>query len=932
MKKQLSTIGFILGFFGLTAVLTCAALQAKPKIHSYPKGSITAGLVQELGIDFPESLLQTMNENSSEKSPKGTGSLPVDSRQNSNAPETRNLVVNSQPNPHLNSQPDSPSKALSANQALQVSQSPKLAPVTVHRAAAIGTSLSNEKSPILPTSAEEQIQKNTSADFANGPTDTAAESTDSANGSADSAAMEIPQELSLDLLTEGTAIQQNDTETAKSNENSLLSNEIPEAFTAETPNSSTENPDAFTAENPDAFTAEIPSEMDASAALMVEPQTENVPAAPISDPAPDSVPDSASSAIPAETPNETNPAVPESAAVTPALNPETETSNSAQASAFPISDASPAPEGFLENSVSANPEPQISPAGQTFELSPAGQTMELSPAGQTVELSPAAGQNAVELLPADGNPAEADSFTETSSPNEEPAQLVEISPAQEAEPLETLSPAEPAGIDQELKPAVPLSGSASTAIQGQGKPGDSSLEGKQTSRLTVEKAAPEEIQVGRPSTWTITVRNEGKTDAAGVQIHDSIPQGTRLVSTHPQANVSQAGEITWNVGTMPSGTMAVVKVELTPLREGEIGSIASVTSRSEASAKTIATRPLLKVETFGDAKVLLGNAVELRIVVSNPGTGIARNVILSEIVPPELQFEGGAELLYQIGDLPPGESRTTQLPLKAVRPGKFTNKITAKSDSGLLMESLLEMEVTAPALDLKLLGPSKRFLDKEGTYRLSLTNSGTAPAKNIELHSTLPNGWKFKQANNFGTFLADRQLIVWKLEELGAGETAEAEFSMIPNEIGTFSLTCEAAADICQSSKVQKDISVEGIAALMFQVVDSSDPIQVGEDTQYSIEVVNQGSKQAENVQVVVDVPAGLQLVSSEENLRAANTSGGKQLVFTPIPTLGPKAAKVYRFTLRGAASGDQRVAVKLSSKEFPTPIVKEESTRVFSE
>lgn len=484
----------------------------------------------------------------------------------------------------------------------------------------------------------------------------------------------------------------------------------------------------------------------------------------------------------------------------------------------------------------------------------------------------------------------------------------------------------------ELKPAVPSLETSGAVVYGKGKPGEARLEGVQSSLLTIEKKAPEEIQVGTVSTWTITVRNEGKTDAVGVEIHDTVPEGARLVNTSPTAQVSRDGEITWNVGTMPAGMMAIVKLELLPVQEGELGSVASVTARSVASAKSRVTRPLLKLETEGLDRVLLGEQTELLITVSNPGTGVARNVVLSETVPPELQFEGGAELLYQVGDLKPGEAKTTKLPLTAVRPGKFMNKVVAKSEPSLQAESAFNMEVTAPALELKLNGPTKRFLDKEGTYSLVLKNTGTASAKNVELKASVPSGWRFERANNLGTFLPEERLTVWKLEELGAGEVAEAEVAFIPTEIGTVTMQCEATADICQGAGDSKTISVEGIAALMFQVVDSNDPIQVGEKTVYSVEVVNQGSKQAENVQVVVDVPAGLQLADGGEGCQILETSKGKRLVFEKIPFLSPKTKKIYRFTLRGASSGDQRVTVGLSSREFPTPIVKEESTRVFAE
>ena len=477
--------------------------------------------------------------------------------------------------------------------------------------------------------------------------------------------------------------------------------------------------------------------------------------------------------------------------------------------------------------------------------------------------------------------------------------------------------------------AAPATPAQDKANLGTGTPGAAALEGAQTSLLTIEKKAPEEIMVGSAAAWTITVRNEGKKDAVGVQIHDVIPKGAKLISTQPVAMQMDNGELTWNVGTMPAGTMATVRMELMPIEEGTIGSVATVSTRTEASAKAVATRPMLKVETLGSNQVLLGNPTELTIVVTNPGTGITRNVVLSEKVPPELQFAGGAELMYKVGDLRPGESRTTKLPLTAVRPGLLTNVVEAIAEPNLRVGSQFKMEVTAPSIDVQLEGPSKRFLEKEGTYKLILANNGTAPARNIELKVALPSGLKFVRANNAGSFLPQTGVIAWRLEELPAKDSAAAEFTVSPIQIGSQTMKYEAVADICTAAQGEKAVNVEGIAALLFHVTDSNDPIQVGEETTYTINVMNQGSKQAENVQVSVEIPAGLQVVSAD----AATTSTTKnELSFGVIPFLAPKAEKVFHLTVRGTQTGDQRLNVKISSSEFQKPIVKEESTRVYSE
>ena len=59
-------------------------------------------------------------------------------------------------------------------------------------------------------------------------------------------------------------------------------------------------------------------------------------------------------------------------------------------------------------------------------------------------------------------------------------------------------------------------------------------------------------------------------------------------------------------------------------------------------------------------------------------------------------------------------------------------------------------------------------------------------------------------------------------------------------------------------------VSIEGIAAILFQVVDVDDPIEEGGETTYEIRVLNQGSKAATNVRMAVQVPPEMRAVAAE--------------------------------------------------------------------
>jgi hypothetical protein len=46
--------------------------------------------------------------------------------------------------------------------------------------------------------------------------------------------------------------------------------------------------------------------------------------------------------------------------------------------------------------------------------------------------------------------------------------------------------------------------------------------------------------------------------------------------------------------------------------------------------------------------------------------------------------------------------------------------------------------------------PARRYLQRPATCKISMANTGTAPAKSVELATQLPAGVKFVRANNAG--------------------------------------------------------------------------------------------------------------------------------------------------------------------------------------
>ena len=292
----------------------------------------------------------------------------------------------------------------------------------------------------------------------------------------------------------------------------------------------------------------------------------------------------------------------------------------------------------------------------------------------------------------------------------------------------------------------------STGIEGTGRPGDRALEGAQVPAIQIQKLVPAEIQVGKPAVFEILVRNVGKSTVRNVQVRDAVPKGTQFIGATPPAQVLPQGELLWTLDVLRPDDERVVKMELLPTTEGEIGSVATVTYAAEASARSLATRPELRIDVESPSQVMIGQDLTLKIRISNPGTGPATGVVLSEHVPPGLQHAAGGVLEYEVGTLMPNESRELELTLRATKAGQVANVLHARADGTLRAEGRAQIEVVSPALEVALTGPKKRYLERQATYTIEVVNPGTAAARDVSLVTYVPKGFKFVNADNYGEY------------------------------------------------------------------------------------------------------------------------------------------------------------------------------------
>jgi uncharacterized repeat protein (TIGR01451 family) len=462
------------------------------------------------------------------------------------------------------------------------------------------------------------------------------------------------------------------------------------------------------------------------------------------------------------------------------------------------------------------------------------------------------------------------------------------------------------------------------------RPGDAQFDGQQAPQLTIEKRAPAEIQVNQLATFEIKIRNTGQVSAHQVRVRDFVPQGTKLERASPAAVPAADGSLVWNLGTLQPGQETTISMQLLPLQEGQLGSVATVDFQARASVRTTCTKPQLMVKQSAPEKVLIGKDITVSITVSNSGSGDAISVVLVEDVPEQLTHAAGRELEYPIGTLRPGETKQLSLTMRGSKAGLVRNVLALKGVGKVYVEDVVQFEVIAPQLQVALEGPKVRYLNRPAKYSVTVANPGTAPANNIELVVYLPKGLKFVETDHHGRYDANHHAVLWSLEELPANARDSVSVTALPIEAGEQRLRLEGRASLGLSHQYDHLVKVESAAQLMFRVTDLSDPIEQGNETTYEIRVTNVGTRAATGIQLGAALSPALQPVSGTGPTAVAIQ--GQQVFFAPLERIAPRGEAIYKITAKGLQHGDHLIRVQVISNESPAPVTKEESTRVYQD
>jgi uncharacterized repeat protein (TIGR01451 family) len=401
--------------------------------------------------------------------------------------------------------------------------------------------------------------------------------------------------------------------------------------------------------------------------------------------------------------------------------------------------------------------------------------------------------------------------------------------------------------------------------------------------LRLVKTGPAAATAGENVSYTLTLSNDGPSDAQGVSLDDPAPAGLTFVS----ASAPCAGGFPCAIGTLASGASTAVTVTFA-VSAGQSGSIANTATAGSATAdpnpannSSTATTPVsasadLHLVKTGPASTTAGEDVSYTLTLSNDGPSDAQGVSLDDPTPSGLTFVSASApcaggFPCAIGTLASGASSmvTVTFAVPADHSGAIANTATASSTTTDPDPSNNSSTATTPvgsSADLTVVktGPASATPGENVSYTLSVSNDGPSNAAGVILDDPTPAGLTFVSATApcasgfpcaLGTLAPGADTTVTVTFAVPAGHAGA-----IVNTATVSSSTADPDPGSNSSTVTTPALASADIA--IAKIVDVDTP-NVGEPVVFTITASNLGPSDATGIVVTDAMPAGLSFVSA---------------------------------------------------------------------
>jgi len=450
--------------------------------------------------------------------------------------------------------------------------------------------------------------------------------------------------------------------------------------------------------------------------------------------------------------------------------------------------------------------------------------------------------------------------------------------------------------------------------------------------IHLAKLTPSQVILNEPFDYKIKVQNLTSQELQNVVVSDAKPEHMTINSSDPDMRVVE-GKVLWDLGALAPNESRTISVSAVASEMGSIKTCAEVTFATPTCAQIDIVKPLLRLSKIAPEESIKCDRIPLAYILTNEGSAAACNVLIEDKLPDGMMTSTGDNIVsFNVDSIGPGESKELEAIVDASTSGLFASSATATSQSsGSVTSNITETSISQPVLAIKETCPAAKFIGKSLTYDITVSNTGNGIAKDTVIVATIPENTQFKKSSGGGMYThSSPGVVTWKIGDLAPGETMDVTMKLQLDEAGTLFTMATAKAFCAETASDSCRTELEGIPAVLLEVVDTSDPIELGSMETYIITVTNQGTADDTNIVISALLEDTMEYVSSSGPTKASVS--GNKIVFEPLPTLAKEGQASWKVNVKAIGEGDVRFRATMDTDELGRVVLETEATKFYQD
>jgi uncharacterized repeat protein (TIGR01451 family) len=449
--------------------------------------------------------------------------------------------------------------------------------------------------------------------------------------------------------------------------------------------------------------------------------------------------------------------------------------------------------------------------------------------------------------------------------------------------------------------------------------------------IILEKSAPQEVIANASFEYNIKLTNTLDRKLTNVMVFDKLPLNMRIQTSSPSVDKMQENRAQWMIGSLEANASEMIAITAIASGTGKMTSCASVTYDTPICAQIKVIAHELALLKSAPDESLSCDRIPVSYIVTNTGDRAACGIEIKDQLPQGLlTAEGEEEVTFKLASLAPEESHEFQIMLDASRTGDFASQAIATSnEGGRALSNMPNTSVSEPILQISQSSPSMDFIDRPVTFEFTVSNKGNGIAKDTVITASLPAGISFESSSDGGQYTQSSPgQVTWRIGEIQPNSSKVVRMTVSSQNTGALISNATVAAHCAQSVETTAKTIIEGIPAVLLEVIDISDPVRVGENDTYVITVENQGSASISNLRVMCEMEKEMSYVSSTGPSKGM--VAGRKIEFEPLSQLAPKDRAIWRVTVKAIGVGDLRFKTAIKSDQFERVVSETEATTFY--